>query len=64
MSGDVVFDESASWYLLSTPTPDSNLITEDEASEPETNREEEEAEDFGTLGESPISFGLSGRMKD
>ena len=56
---DVVFNESASWYLPSTPTPKSNPITEDEASEPETNREKQEAGDFGTLQESLISFRLS-----
>ena len=47
MSTDVVFDESTSWYLPLTPTLNSNLINEDESSEPETNRDEdEEARDF------------------
>ena len=58
---DVVFNESASWYLPSTPTPNSNLITEDAASEPETNREEEdEVGDFGILEEGLILFRMSG----
>ena len=60
MSRDVNFDESASWYLPSTPTPNSNLITKDEVNEPETNREEEEARNFGSLGETLISFRLNG----
>ena len=58
MSRDVVFDELASWYTLPTPTPDEDLISEDEASEPEEVQVEDE--DFGTLEESPISFWLSG----
>ena len=56
----MVFDESASWYALPTPTPGSIPITEDKASEPETVREEEE-KDFGTLEESLVSFWLSGQ---
>ena len=60
MSRDVVFDKSVSSYLPSTLTPNSNPITEDEVSEPETNPgEEEEAVDFGPPGESLISFELS-----
>ena len=54
-----VTKDVASWYLSSTPTPKSNPITEVEASEPETNREKQEAGDFGTLQESLISFRLS-----
>ena len=61
MSQDVVFDEFVLWYLPSTPTPNSNLITEDAASEPETNREEEdEVGDFGILEEGLILFRMSG----
>ena len=52
VSRDVMFDESASWYLLSTPTRNSNPIIEDEVSEAEMNRKEE-------VGESSISFRLS-----
>ena len=50
-------DESSSLYAFPAPIPDSILITEGEASEPERIREEEA--EFGTLEESPISFWLS-----
>ena len=59
VSRDVVFEESASSYLPFPPTPNSNPITEDEASEPERNREEEELRDFGTVEENQISIWLS-----
>ena len=49
VSRDIVFDETVSSYSL--PTPESNLVTKDEA---EIIREEEE--DYGTLDESLISF--------
>ena len=35
VSRDVAFDESASWYLASTPTPNSNPSSEDEVREAE-----------------------------
>ena len=57
MSRDVVFDKSASWYLPSTPTPNSNPRFEDEVSEVEMPLHEHE---IGVLEESPISFRLSG----
>ena len=51
VSRDVVFDESASWYL----PPDSNLSSDDEVSEAEMPPDEPEIET-----ESPISLRLSG----
>ena len=57
MSRDVVFDESASWYLPPTPSPDSNPSTNDEVSEAEMPPDEPEIE---THEESPISLRLSG----
>ena len=55
MSRDIVFDESASWYLPSTPRPDSNTSSEDEASKAEMPPDEPEIKT-----ESPISLRLSG----
>ena len=57
MSRDVVFDESASWYLPPTPRPDSNPSTDDEVSEAEMPPDGPEIE---TREESPISLRLSG----
>ena len=57
VSRDVVFDESASWYLPPTPIPDSNPSSDDEVSEAEMPPDEPE---IGTHEESPISFRLSG----
>ena len=57
MSRDVVFDESASWYLPSTPDLNSNPNSEDEVIEAEMPTDERKME---TLDESPISFQLSG----
>ena len=60
VSRDVVFDESASWYSLPSPTSDDSVpIIEDEANEADMIWEEEE-EDITTLKESLISFRLSG----
>ena len=52
-----MFDKSASWYLPSTPTPNSNPSFEDEVSEAEMPLDERE---IGALEESLISFWLSG----
>ena len=52
-----MFDESASWYLPSTPNPDSNPSSDDEVSEAEMPPDEPEIE---TREESPISLRLSG----
>ena len=57
VSRDVVFDESASWYLPSTPNPDSNLSSNDEVSKAEMPPNEPEIE---TREESLISLRLSG----
>ena len=57
VSRDVVFDESASWYLPPTPDLDSNPSTDDEVSEAEMPPNEPE---IGTHEESPISIRLSG----
>ena len=57
MSRDVVFDESASWYLPPTPSPDSNLSTDDEVSEAEM---PPDAPKIETCEESPISLRLNG----
>ena len=57
VSRDVVFDESASWYLPPTPDLDSNLSSDDEVSEAEMPPDEPEIE---TREESPISLRLSG----
>ena len=54
VSRDVVFDESASWYLPPTPNVDSNSSSDDEAEMPPDEPE------IGTREESPISFRLSG----
>ena len=57
ISRDVVFDESASWYLPSPPTPDDSIsIFDEEVSEAEMPRDEG---DIGALEESPISFRIS-----
>ena len=53
----MLFDESASWYLPSTPDLNSNPSSDDEVSEAEMPPDERE---IGTLDESPISFRLSG----
>ena len=57
VSRDVVFDESASCYLPSTPIPNSNPGSEDEFSEAEMPPDERE---IRALEESLISFWLSG----
>ena len=44
VSRDVVFDESASWYLPPTPNPDSNPSSDDEVSEAEMPTDEPEIE--------------------
>ena len=49
VSQDVIFDESATWYLPLTPTPNSNPITEDEVNEPKTNQEEEQEHEISEL---------------
>ena len=56
MSRDVVFDESASWYLPSIPNPDSNPSSDDKVSEAEMPLDEPEIE---TREKSPISLRLS-----
>ena len=57
-----MFDESASWYVHPTLTPNKSIPnSEDEVSEAEMPPDEEE---IGTLEESPISFRLSGLMRD
>ena len=55
VSRDVVLDESASWYLPLTPSPDSNPNSDDEVSEAEMPPDELEIET-----ESPMSLRLSG----
>ena len=57
MSHDVVFDESASWYLAPTPDFSSNPSSDDEVSEAKMPPDDPE---IGTREESPISFRLSG----
>ena len=57
VSRDVVFDESASWYLPPTPDLNSNPSSDDEVSEAEMPLDERETE---TLEESLVSFRLSG----
>ena len=57
VSRDVVFDESASWYLPPTPSPDSSPSSEDEVREAEIPPNEPEIE---TCEESPILLRLSG----
>jgi hypothetical protein len=57
VSRDVVFDESASWYLPSTPQPNSNPSSDGEVSEAKMPPDEPE---IGTRPESPISVPLSG----
>ena len=58
---DVVFDESASWYLPPTPDLNSNPSSNDEVNEAEMPPDERE---IGTLDESPISFRLSGPIEN
>ena len=50
MSRDVVFDESASWYLPPTPNPDSNPSSDDEVSEAEMPPDEPEIETRDVTG--------------
>jgi hypothetical protein len=57
VSRDVVFVESASWYLPPTPQPDSNPSSDEEVSEAEMPLDELE---IGTRPESLISVPLSG----
>jgi hypothetical protein len=57
VSRDVVFDESASWYLPSLPQPDLTVSFDGEVSEAEMPREEPE---IGTRPKSSISVPLSG----
>ena len=57
MSRDVVFDESASWYLPPTPRPDSNPSSDDEVSEVEMPPDEPE---IATREQSSILLRLSG----
>mgnify|MGYP000426818340 FL=1 len=58
VSRDVVFDESASWYLPSPPiSENSNPSSEDDVTETERPPDEPEVE---TLEVSPISFRLCG----
>ena len=52
-----MFDESASWYLPPTPSPDSNPSSDDEVSEAEMPPDEPEIE---IREESSISLRLSG----
>ena len=57
-----MFEESASWYSpLPLTLDDSIPISEEEVNEAEMPPDEEE---IGTLEESPISFRLSGLMRD
>ena len=58
VSRDVVFDESASWYLPSSPIPKNSIPnSEGKVSEAEMPPDEEE---IRTLEESSISFWLTG----
>jgi hypothetical protein len=57
VSRDVVFDESASWYLPLIPQPGADVSSDEEVSEVEMPQEEPEIE---TRPESPISVPLSG----
>ena len=57
MSRDVVFDNSASWYLPPTPDLNSNPGSDNEVSEAEMPPDERA---IRTREESPISFRLSG----
>ena len=57
VSRDVVFDESASWYLPPTPQPDCNPSSDDDVSEAEMPPDEPQ---IGTRAESPISVPMSG----
>ena len=57
MSRDVVFDESAAWYLPPTPDLNSNPSSADEVNEVEVPPDKPK---IRTREESPISFRLSG----
>ena len=57
VSRDVVFDESASWYLPPTPDLNSNPSSADEVNEVEVPPDKPK---IRTREESPISFRLSG----
>jgi hypothetical protein len=57
VSCDVVFDQSASWYLPPAPQPNSNPSSDEEVSEAEMPRDEPK---IGTRPESLISVPLSG----
>ena len=57
VSRDIVFDESASWYLSPTLDLNSNLSSDDEVSKAEMLPDEPE---IRTREESLISFRLSG----
>jgi hypothetical protein len=57
VSRDIVFDESASWYLPSIPQPSSNVSSDGEVSKAEMPQDEPE---IGTRPESLISVPLSG----
>ena len=57
VSRDVVFDESASWYLPPTTNPDSNPSSNDEVSEAQMPPDKHE---IRTREESLISLRLSG----
>ena len=57
VSRDVMFDESASWYIPSTPDLNSNPSSKDAVSKAEMPPDEHE---IGALEESRISFRLSG----
>ena len=57
VSRDVVFDESALWYLPPTTDFNTNPSSDDEVSGAEMPLDEPE---IRTCEESPISFGLSG----
>jgi hypothetical protein len=57
VSRDVVFDESASWYLPSTPQPEADPSSDEEFSEAKMPPDEP---DIGTRPESAISVPLSG----
>ena len=62
MSQDVIFDESALWYLRPTPTTIHSIPnSEDEANEAEMSLDGEE---IGALEEIPITFQLSGSNEE
>jgi hypothetical protein len=57
VSRDIVFDESASWYLSSAPQPEADPSSDGEVSEAEMPPDEPK---IGTRPESPISVPLTG----